>query len=109
MNRENPTADSRTADSAIDRFDHLEHPPGVEKPRGRACFLWIDAETGDELSVEVRGSESFFEELENLGFERLVEGTVLDPRRSGRSRLRARVDVGPTEGNRRAWRTRRGA
>ena len=109
MNADNPTADSPKVESAIDWFGPLERPATVERPRGMARFLWIDVETGDELSVDVRGSESFFGELENLGFERLLEGAVEDPRRSGKSRLSARVDVRPSPGDRRAWRTRRGA
>ena len=109
MNSENPTTDSPIAESTIGRIDPLERPLPAERPRGLARFLWVDEETGDELSVDVRGNESFFRELEHLGFKRIVEEQGVDPRRSPSTRLRARVDVSPTDGDRRAWCARRGA
>ena len=53
----------------------FETQPG---PRAIARFVWTDSETADELTVEVHGCETFFEQLALLGFERLetvrVEG-----------------------------------
>lgn len=46
------------------------NPCGNSAPRPSARFLWVDEESGDELTVEVRGDEAFFSELESIGFER---------------------------------------
>lgn len=105
----NPKRENPMVESALDRLEAFDRSAALEGPRGLARFLWVDAETGDELAVDVRGTESFFEELENLGFERLGEGVQPDPRRSEKPRLSASVDVRPSPGERRAWRARRGA
>ena len=109
MSAENPIEENPKVDSGLTRPGPFDGAAVLEGPRGMAQFLWVDAETGDELAVDVRGNESFFEELKNLGFERLGEGVQQNPRRSEKPRLSASVDVRPSPGGRGAWRTRRGA
>lgn len=98
-----------TTQNPIDIFDHLEPREGGEGLRRIARFLWIDSESGEELSVEVTGGEEFFEKLENLGFERQSRDAAGDPRRSKRVRRRARMNVWPAGKARADQRARRGA
>lgn len=100
---------------ALPRLFTARRPAGgaavVSPDEGGAHFLWIDEESGDELTVEVTGNEDFFLVLERIGFQRHCgsgpggpggEGADTSseggPRRApGRSegtRLEARMDVG---------------
>lgn len=104
-------------------------------PSASASFLWLDEESGDELSVEVRGDEAFFEKLESIGFRRSEattpgqEGMDLGnredssqpidtncssettSRRSEAARMQARVDVSSkaSKSGGDSWGSRRGA
>jgi hypothetical protein len=123
MSSEDGTLEQMRADSA--GLDHRAH----------TRFLWIDAESGDELIVEVFGSEDFFRELEKIGFVRQPAGAAWpgpnspgppssddreresSPRRSEGVRLSARMDVSSrtrreregTESAERPWPERRRA
>jgi len=78
----------------IDIYERLGPRPGGEAVRPVARFLWIDRESGEELSIEVTGAEEFLEKLEGLGFERLLRlEATSDARGAGRARRRARMDV----------------
>ena len=115
-------ADVEEAPLAVQAQFHRETAAQREGlPAASACFLWIDEETGDELAVEVRGNEAFFNKLETIGFERQAGSDSLSddepssiqlddssgsrevsaalieesaPRKSRQGRLRARMDVG---------------
>lgn len=94
----------------IDIYEHLEPRQGGEAVRSVARFLWIDRESGEELSVEVTGAEEFFEKLESLGFERLLRlEATSDACRAGRVRRRARMDVRSAAQRSAARSERRGA
>jgi len=95
-----------------DLSTRLDRIGEAEGPRALARFLWLDHESGDELAVEVHGSESFFNELENIGFERLddpLQERPRTPRRSDNPRLNAKVDVASASSSRRFWNGRVGA
>ena len=105
---------------------------GALSQEGRAQFLWIDEESGDELTVEVSGNEDFFVVLERIGFQRqggsgpggpggegaqtsFEGGPQRAPRRSEGTRLKAHMDVGSRDrgaqagGPVRPWQERRRA
>lgn len=113
------------ASEALPRLLTAPRPAGgagvVSPDEGRAHFLWIDEESGDELTVEVSGSEDFFLVLERIGFQRQCGsgsggpgdegadtssdgGPMRAPRRSEGTRLKARMDVGSRDRGAEAWR-----
>lgn len=73
-------------------------------PRAVASFCWVDSESHEELQVDVRGCEVFFEELVKLGFKRLDGRDIAAA--EGHPRRRAAVDATPVKQEQRA---RRGA
>lgn len=81
-----------------------------QRPRSVASFVWTDTESEDELIVEVRGCETFFDQLRHLGFERLSQEAREDepatPRRSQNTCKRVLMDVTPAQ---KQLRARRGA
>jgi hypothetical protein len=112
---ENPNLSVRGQGSCGETSSHPISP----SLRSSASFLWVDRESGEELKVEVRGDEAFFEELVAIGFKRessrdQVEGGELKPSLAGPGgeasevesktsapdplRLSASMDVNPGRG-----------
>jgi hypothetical protein len=58
-------------------LSHSAYPRKCE--RCQAVLSWTDIETGERLTIEMEGSRSFLQELEQLGFEILSEREVERP------------------------------